>query len=273
MSMIIFPARFATSGTWTPASLATAPAFWFHDGTTVSDDGTGKAAFWDDFSSNTASRFVAPGVGVSATIISSGQNGRRVLRFNGTNAAMAGQANLKSATNNISAWSMFVAGSPTKNTSASTMRLINFSRNGDTSARASMYAISSNMEAFQRRLDSNSAVGVNASQPDSNWHVYESFHNWTGQTVSIALDGNSATSSSTSQGSGNTQASTSNEVSICGAVSGSVGQYLAADIGEILLLGYIPSTTDLQKIEGYMAWHWGTQANLPSGHPYKTAAP
>jgi hypothetical protein len=28
-----------------------------------------------------------------------------------------------------------------------------------------------------------------------------------------------------------------------------------------------------QMVEGYFAWKWGTQANLPGGHPYASAAP
>lgn len=33
------------------------------------------------------------------------------------------------------------------------------------------------------------------------------------------------------------------------------------------------SVSDAQKLEGYMAWKWGVQANLPGAHPYKSAAP
>ena len=32
-------------------------------------------------------------------------------------------------------------------------------------------------------------------------------------------------------------------------------------------------TTNHQKTEGYLAWKWGLQSNLPSGHPYKNIAP
>jgi len=28
-----------------------------------------------------------------------------------------------------------------------------------------------------------------------------------------------------------------------------------------------------QQIEGYLAWKWGLEANLPITHPYKTSAP
>ena len=33
------------------------------------------------------------------------------------------------------------------------------------------------------------------------------------------------------------------------------------------------STNDRQKMEGYLAWKWGMQSELPVGHPYKYAAP
>ena len=33
------------------------------------------------------------------------------------------------------------------------------------------------------------------------------------------------------------------------------------------------TTNQIQQVEGYLAWKWGIQANLPSNHPYKNAAP
>ena len=45
------------------------------------------------------------------------------------------------------------------------------------------------------------------------------------------------------------------------------------DVCEIIILDNFPNTDTRQKIEGYLAWKWGLQANLPSGHPYKDAAP
>jgi hypothetical protein len=44
-------------------------------------------------------------------------------------------------------------------------------------------------------------------------------------------------------------------------------------ISEILAYSSVLSTPDRQKAEGYLAWKWGLQANLPAGHPYKSAAP
>ena len=44
-------------------------------------------------------------------------------------------------------------------------------------------------------------------------------------------------------------------------------------VAEFVLLSGVLSASDLQKIEGYLAWNNGTQASLPAGHPYKTVAP
>lgn len=44
-------------------------------------------------------------------------------------------------------------------------------------------------------------------------------------------------------------------------------------ISEIVMTFSALSTFDRQKLEGYLAWKWGMQGDLPSGHPYKDAQP
>lgn len=44
-------------------------------------------------------------------------------------------------------------------------------------------------------------------------------------------------------------------------------------IGEVIAVGATLSTTDRQKLEGYLAWKWGLAANLPADHPYKLNPP
>jgi len=41
-----------------------------------------------------------------------------------------------------------------------------------------------------------------------------------------------------------------------------------AYFAEVVVFNSQLSTTSRQQIEGYLAWKWGLQANLPSGHPY-----
>jgi hypothetical protein len=49
--------------------------------------------------------------------------------------------------------------------------------------------------------------------------------------------------------------------------------YAEMTAAEIVLVPTTLSTTDRQKLEGYLAWKWGLQANLPVGHPYKNNPP
>lgn len=45
------------------------------------------------------------------------------------------------------------------------------------------------------------------------------------------------------------------------------------NLHEIIIYAAELSTTNRQKVEGYLANKWGLTANLPSDHPYKNAAP
>jgi hypothetical protein len=42
---------------------------------------------------------------------------------------------------------------------------------------------------------------------------------------------------------------------------------------EIIAYNTVLSTSERQTVEGYLAWKWGLQGQLPSGHPYISAAP
>lgn len=44
-------------------------------------------------------------------------------------------------------------------------------------------------------------------------------------------------------------------------------------IGEVVVLETGSNLSSWEKIEGYLAHKWGLQANLPTGHPYKSVAP
>jgi hypothetical protein len=46
-----------------------------------------------------------------------------------------------------------------------------------------------------------------------------------------------------------------------------------AEAAEIILFNVDLSAANCSYVEGYLAWKWGLQANLPSNHPYKSAAP
>jgi len=45
------------------------------------------------------------------------------------------------------------------------------------------------------------------------------------------------------------------------------------DLAEVIVFSNALTTPDRQQVEGYLAWKWGLQTNLPGSHPYKNAAP
>lgn len=53
----------------------------------------------------------------------------------------------------------------------------------------------------------------------------------------------------------------------------SSANYFDGRLGEVILITGVVSTSTRQKLEGYLAWKWGLEGNLPSGHPYEDAAP
>jgi hypothetical protein len=70
--------------------------------------------------------------------------------------------------------------------------------------------------------------------------------------------------------------STSQKLSIMANRGG--GKKLTGRFGELVLFNGDPSIFWNQQYysqiaEGYLAWKWGLQGNLPSYHPYKNSAP
>lgn len=64
---------------------------------------------------------------------------------------------------------------------------------------------------------------------------------------------------------------TSHEIAVGSHTSGQSPSQV--DIAEFIVICGTVDADTRQKIDGYLAWKWGLQANLPSGHPYEDAAP
>lgn len=58
-----------------------------------------------------------------------------------------------------------------------------------------------------------------------------------------------------------------------GAINGVLPLSAASRVAEVVILNVSASTDNRQRLEGYLAWKWGLEANLPSNHPYKLLPP
>ena len=85
----------------------------------------------------------------------------------------------------------------------------------------------------------------------------------------VRLSGNGGAQTSFSQ----TINSADTTINTLGRDFQGVTQFADGRIPEIVVASSLLSTTDRQKLEGYLAWKWGLEANLPAGHPYKTTPP
>ena len=61
-------------------------------------------------------------------------------------------------------------------------------------------------------------------------------------------------------------------IAIGSRFSGTTSVY-KGEISEIVFVSGAIAAADRQKLEGYLAWKWGLEANLPAGHPYKSTPP
>lgn len=96
------------------------------------------------------------------------------------------------------------------------------------------------------------------------WHVVSGVHN--GASSGITVDGNAQTT-------GNAGSNAPSGSLYIGAGIAGIDRWLNGDLAELIVLKVAPTTVERQRIEGYLAWRWGLQASLPGSHPYASAAP
>ena len=143
--------------------------------------------------------------------------------------------------------------------------------------------------AISRRLDadSTSAFTDTSTNPpyNTNWHIHVVSCNWATGDFAYFIDGSQIGSTQTYPGTpantDDTDLSTAHDA--CTAIgaltrSATVGNNLTNNsrIGEMICAAKSSgsyATSDREKLEGYLAWKWGLEANLPTGHPYENAAP
>lgn len=58
-----------------------------------------------------------------------------------------------------------------------------------------------------------------------------------------------------------------------GRAQGAIGVVHNGPMAEVIVGRSDLSTGDRQKLEGYLAWKWGLQDSLATGHPYKLNVP
>jgi hypothetical protein len=106
--------------------------------------------------------------------------------------------------------------------------------------------------------------GPGGYSPDTAWDIISIVRQSTGATVMYWNGSLVASAGSSGAGFQNFYINTGG---CCGT------ERSDAQVAEVLVYNTTASSDDRQKVEGYLAWKWGLQGNLPGGHPYKHGAP
>ena len=97
--------------------------------------------------------------------------------------------------------------------------------------------------------------------------------NYTTRTLNVFKDGTniaSGTATYFTEGGGTTSDTNSSEISISNSTASAAMNNV--DVRELILFTGSPLTTaQRQQVEGYLAWKWNLQGNLPSTHPFTQA--
>jgi hypothetical protein len=120
-----------------------------------------------------------------------------------------------------------------------------------------------------RRLDANSfqSVQSSASYGTANFEIQCGEFLYSSATLRNIINGTIDGTTTSFQTSGSTSDTNSAQIDIGGNPA---GVFFGGDIGEIVI-SY--TAADREKFEGYLAWKWGLQGNLPANHPYKNGPP
>jgi hypothetical protein len=156
-----------------------------------------------------------------------------------------------------------------------------------------MYTITSNDGAYQRVLhgatDNTLFLGVQGGQNvatfvgnGSSWNDFAA----NSPTISalntwrmVAMLNNSSNTQLTPFTDGSAQtaktgsATSFSDLVVMSHASSGDPQRLKGRLAEVLFYNRVLSADDRQTVEGYLAWKWGLQGNLPTTHPYKFLSP
>jgi hypothetical protein len=253
---------------WTPAQLP-GLALWLDadDASTITLNGS-TVSQWNDKSGN--ARHVSQATAANQpTLTASGLNGKPEIRFDGVNDYLAAASPLIGTTH-----SLFVVFTPTiENQTGSLFGQWSAGQNGRFTILVNQISSGAPGAGFLNTFNASAtggggsgglAVEVAISNAPTlitsisttgseQWKLFKDGAEWDSATIASVYTGvNSA----------------------IGSLNGT-GSLFPFDgtVSELISLPSVLSTTNRQLLEGYLAWKWGIEASLPTGHPFRNTPP
>jgi hypothetical protein len=249
----------STPNPWTPAQITTSLWLDAADVSTIILNST-TISQWNDKSGNIRNVSQA-NAALQPLYTLSGLNSLNIANFDGSNDVLNGiaMANFFSPTS----YSAFVVGRARTIVTNTVNGYENEAFYGDGGGYVAMYLRSSNLIGAYN-YDGANRVATTAYTANTFVIGYAEL---SGSNIRIRTNGGSETITATSA-----TGSLTGTLQL-GRNYNSDVYCLDGEIAEVIFTNAALSNTNRQLIEGYLAWKWGLQANLPNDHPYKNSAP
>lgn len=248
------PAFLGRSQGWTPAALGSALALWLDadDASTITLNGS-TVSQWNDKSGNNSHAVQAVATSQPA-YTPAGLNGRNVLTFDGTSDFFELSSGILLNDNFTHVHSVLVRATTGRHT-------VDVGRTTTPIGYGNWWytdnVLYSNLRGNNFMVHgSSTATGTFINGLVRNNSGTQAYRNGTafGAAAGAAVTGNLT-------------------LNAIGRAQGSSVGVHNGPMAEVIVGRSNLSADDRQKLEGYLAWKWGLQDNLPSGHPYKNAPP
>lgn len=265
------------SDLWTPASLA--PQLWLGDSQPIVKGSTNVEGWGDP--SNGLNVLQSDG-SYQPTFTEAGLGGRRYVSFDGSNDVMVRISSTAAQDlfrNRNSAWMFGVHRKRATDAGVTKQLFLGYDNGSSTrfGIRASSSSAANKLQMVVKRLDGDSAAGVEATvATTTDWYMWLAVMSWTTGVGSIYINGEfDIDEALTSSGStSNTAAVGSGSVPL--TLGNNAGRSAGADVDLAELIcnvDQVLTTDDIDKLFGYAAHYYGLESELPIAHPYKSVAP
>ena len=204
------------------------------------------------------------------TLVSNVQNGRSILRFNGTSNLMSN--NSAALLRNVSGATIFMVCRRAANL-ASTVAMLGIATAAP-STRAVLGMRASGLgEGFfagGRRLTANAFQGVGSGAYSASFVIVVAVFDYAAATLTTYQNGTQAAT-----GTFQTAGVTDNDAGalVIGAGADGVSSFFNGDIAEAAIIHSAVGATLRQQGEGYLGHEWGLNGDLTSGHPFQLYPP
>lgn len=272
----------AAATLWTPLNMAVIPQIYLDVQDSVVTDVSGFASAISNLGAMGSNGAFSQGTAANRPVILEAElNGKRVLRFDGSNDVLvASTAEALALFRNVPAAWIFSVHKKRSTDPSPTSRIYFYSLNGAGGWRLLLTcgdspAGSANKNALHAcRVDGDALAKLQSPNVTSGaYKLVLSSINFSTRASILREDGTEVANNPTLTASaGNTSDTSASGALGFGGFSTGVSTS-DVDVAAIVVGNTQPTPDEFQKLEGWAAHKYGLTANLPVGHPYKTVAP